>query len=399
MNISDINLLVAEDHAFQRHALVAMLRALGARSVSEASDGSAALDLMRQPATEADVVICDLEMPEMDGMEFIRHLGESRSGVSVILTSAHDAALISAAESMSRAYGVEVLGAIGKPVTQDRLAALLARHRERPRHAGAAHAATADYTIAEIEAGIDHDEFEPFFQPKVAMRDGRVIGAEALARWRHPRDGILPPAAFLPHIESGGAIAPLTWAMLKTAARACRRWRDAGIDVPVAVNLSQSLLADRRLAERITALVRDQGLDPRHMVLEVTESAAMSDPGTGLENLARLRMKGFGLSIDDFGTGFSSMQQLSRIPFTELKIDRSFVSGADREEKLRAMIESSLMLAGKLKLDFVAEGVEHHAEWQTLRSLGCGAAQGYFISRPLDAAGFGKWLGSWQAPQ
>jgi EAL domain-containing protein (putative c-di-GMP-specific phosphodiesterase class I) len=249
-----------------------------------------------------------------------------------------------------------------------------------------------EYTISEIEAGILGDQIEPFFQPKVALHDGSVIGAEALARWRHPHNGIVPPAAFLPQIETSELIKPLTWTMLKKSALACRRWREAGYELPVAVNLSQSLLADCRLADRISDVVREQGLEPRYVVLEVTESAAMSDIGAGLENLTRLRMKGFGLSIDDYGTGFSSMQQLSRIPFSELKIDRSFVSSADRDEKLRVMIETSLMLASKLKLKFIAEGVETAAEWETLKALGCYAAQGYYVSRPLDGDAFVEWL-------
>ena len=298
---------------------------------------------------------------------------------------------------MSRAYGVKVLGAIEKPVTQEKLAQMIVGHRLTPRFGAqqppaAAKRPSTEFTLDEIKSAILGDEIEPFFQPKVALQDGRVIGAEALARWRHPLHGVVPPGAFLPQIESTALIEPLTWTMLKKSALACRRWREAGQELPVAVNLSQSLLADRRLADRVSDLVREQGVEPRLVVLEVTESAAMADIGVGLENLTRLRMKGFGLSIDDYGTGFSSMQQLSRIPFSELKIDRSFVSGADRDEKLRVMIETSMMLASKLKLKFIAEGIETQAEWDTLRVLGCYAAQGYFIARPLDGDAFVEWL-------
>jgi hypothetical protein len=399
MNFSEINTLVAEDHAFQRRSVVRMLRDLGVKSIAEAGDGRAALDLLQEPHRDLDVIICDLDMPEMDGMEFIRRVGENSSTVSLILTSAHDASLISAAESMSHAYGVNVLGAIEKPVTAARLAEIIGRHR-RPTGkttAGSA-AAVVQYTIEEIEVGLASDEFEPYFQPKVALADGAVVGAEALARWRHPRDGIIPPGAFLPQIESGSLIEPLTWVMLRRAARACRSWHEAGKKISVAVNISQCMLGDSTLAEKITAAVLRQGLEPKYVVLEITESAAMADLGAGLENLARLRMKGFGLSIDDYGTGFSSMQQLSRIPFSELKIDRSFVSGADSQEKLRVMVETSLLLASKLGMKFIAEGVETPAEWNLLKSIGCYGAQGYYIARPLDGAAFANWLTTWKPP-
>ena len=399
MDISEMHTLVAEDHAFQLRSVVRMLQDLGVKSVAEAGDGLAALTLLQRPDCCLDVVICDLDMPEMDGMEFIRRMGENASAVSVILVSAHDDALIAAAESMSRAYGVQVLGSIEKPITPGRLAELIGLHCRLPQRA----AATAPRPVVhhdrhEIECGLGDDQFEAFFQPKIALADGRVIGAEALARWRHPRDGVLAPGAFLPQIENGDLIEPLTWLMLRKSARACRNWQTAGHALTVAVNLSQTMLSDKALADKITTVVREEGLDPRYVVLEITESAAMSDLGLGLENLTRLRMKGFGLSIDDYGTGFSSMQQLSRIPFTELKIDRSFVSGADRQEKLRVMIETSLVLAAKLGMKFVAEGVETRVEWDTLKALGCYAAQGYFMARPMDAVAFNTWLKTWIPP-
>jgi EAL domain-containing protein (putative c-di-GMP-specific phosphodiesterase class I) len=135
------------------------------------------------------------------------------------------------------------------------------------------------------------------------------------------------------------------------------------------------------------------------MVLEITETAAMTDIGKALENLARLRMKGFGLSIDDYGTGYSSMQQLSRIPFTELKIDQSFVLSATEKESSRVMLASSLDLARNLKLKSVAEGVETRAHWDVLKNLGCDIAQGYFVARPMEAKAFEDWVLEWRAPE
>jgi EAL domain-containing protein (putative c-di-GMP-specific phosphodiesterase class I)/AmiR/NasT family two-component response regulator len=328
MNLSEMKLLVAEDHAFQRRSLVRMLTELGAKSVAEAGDGRIALDMLRGAGNSFDVIICDLDMPEMDGMEFIRHIGESASSASVILSSALDASVITSAENMTRAYGVRILGAIEKPATPGKLAELIGKHQQKSQGKSAARE-TTEYTLEEIAFALEHGQFLPYFQPKVELAGGRVIGAEALARWQHPRDGLVSPAAFIPQVESSDMVDTLTWQMLRDSALACKGWRDAGFEINVSVNLSQNMLSAPHIADRVTETVRGQGLAASAVILEITESAAMLNVGAGLENLTRLRMKGFGLSIDDYGTGYSSMQQLSRIPFTELKIDRSFVAGAD----------------------------------------------------------------------
>ncbi|MEO5693796.1 MAG: EAL domain-containing response regulator [Usitatibacter sp.] len=390
--------LIAEDHEFQRMHLARLLASIGARCIYEVGDGNAALDIVRDPARPVDVIITDLDMPGMDGMELIRHLGESGVPVNLILASSLDRKLLASVETMTEAFGIKLLGVIEKPLTLAKLRPLLDSYvppapTTQPPTAAARH----NYTLEEVTVALDAGEIEPFFQPKVEMATGRVVGAEALARWRHPRDGIVAPFAFIRLLEDHDAIDSLTWVMLRTAAAACNSWRKAGLPLTVGVNLSLKSLGDTRLAERVTELVRHEDLDPRHLVLEVTESAATTDVGKALENLARLRMKGFGLSIDDFGTGYSSMQQLTRIAFTELKIDQSFVMHAARQESARVILESSLDMSKKLGLVAVAEGVETQADWNLLRELGCGMAQGYFVARPMEGAMFPKWVRGWAA--
>jgi EAL domain-containing protein (putative c-di-GMP-specific phosphodiesterase class I) len=221
---------------------------------------------------------------------------------------------------------------------------------------------------------------------------GRVKGAEANARWRHPERGLISPSAFIPVLESSRLIDALTEAMLKSAAANCRRWREAGCLASVSVNLSLGMLSNTGLADHMKTIVIAQGIEPQHVIFEVTESAASGDLGKALENLSRLRMKGFGLSIDDYGTGYSSMERLARVPFTELKIDKSFVQNADADPSNRAILESCLEMAQKLRIDAVAEGVESQAQWNMLRDLRCPLAQGYFIAKPMDAFGFFDWL-------
>lgn len=387
--------LVAEDHEFQRSMIVQMLEQLGATGVYEAEDGRTAMEITRELDHPFDIIVTDIDMPGMDGLSFIRRLGEAGVGASLIVTSSLDRPLLDTIETMSAAYGMRLLGAIEKPLTQDRLAEMIALHwrakpnPERPRPGAGA------YTLDEILAGLREDEFEPFYQPKVELRTGRVKGAEALARWRHPRNGIILPSAFLGLLEDNSQISELTWAMLAQGARDCRSWRDTGLDLDVSVNLSGKQLADPGISDAITWQVTQQGLDPKHMILEITESAAITEVGRVLENLTRLRMKGFGLSIDDYGTGYSSMQQLTRIPFTELKIDQSFVMHAARQESSRLILESSLEMAKKLKIVSVAEGVETQDDWNLLRQTDCDLAQGFHIARPMPSGELAEWVRHW----
>lgn len=396
MEISEIRFLVAEDHEFQRRTLVRMLTALGALEVLEAGDGRAALEVFRAPGRPVHIIVCDLDMPEMDGMEFIRHVGELGAPVSVILSSALDRHLVASVETMTTAYGMNLLGAIEKPATPQKLRDLIARHGAAPaRRAGAP---AASIPADEVLAGLREGQFEPFVQPKVELASGKPVGAEALARWRHPVRGVVPPGAFVSALETAGAIDDLTWLMLEKSAAAAVKWQVEGWMGTVSVNLSLTSLSDPTLADRITETVRQQGLETRAMILEITESAAMTDVGRCLENLARLRVKGFGLSIDDYGTGYSSMQQLARIPFTELKLDQSFVMNCATNAQHRAIIESSLDMARRLRLKTVAEGVETQADWVLLRELGCAQGQGYFIAKPIPAADFLAWAGQWRPP-
>ncbi|MEW6025531.1 MAG: EAL domain-containing response regulator [Pseudomonadota bacterium] len=382
MNLAQPILLV-EDHDFQRRILARMLTALGAKQVLEAENGRTALALL-DAAQSPGLVICDLDMPEMDGMAFIRHLGSRLPDVPVIIASALDPALLGSVAKMADAYGVRLLGVLEKPVTRVHLAQLIAAgDGERPRRAVSP---APSFTLAEIEAGIRNHEFVPFFQPKVDMRTGMVTGAEALARWRHPAQGIVAPYGFILTLEQAGRIDALTFLMLEQAAHATRRLREAGLDITVSVNLSTTSLADVTLADRVTQSVTACGVEPKHMVLEITETAAMTALAPALENLTRLRMKGFGLSIDDYGTGFASLAQLARVPFTELKIDQGFVTGCSENPNAHVIVEASLALARGLKLRTVAEGIETQADWDALRALGCDLAQGYFIARPMDEA-------------
>ncbi len=393
MNTSSFRFLVVEDHDFQRGLLLKMLAGLGAIGVRAAADGRAALMIVRAQAPPVDIVISDLDMPGMDGMEFMRHLGESGFPVSVILASALGARLLDSVETMTRAYGVRILGVIAKPVTPEKLATLINLHLADPPEHSRQRAKVPAFELEEIVEGLQNDEFEPFFQPKVSLASGRVTGAEALARWRHPQEGVVLPAAFLAPLEESGKIDLLTGIMVRRAAAFCRQWHAAGSpEATVSVNLSMKSLADVHLAERITELARAGGLEPKFMILEVTESSTSSDSGAALETLSRLRMKGFGLSIDDYGSDSASIQPLTRIAFTELKINRTLVANALTHQTAEIVLDSSLSMAKRLNISSVCAGIETEAQRLFVRQLGCEVAQGYLIGRPMKEERFMEWL-------
>lgn len=396
MELGELRFLVVEDHEFQRNMIVRMLTRLQAKSVQAAADGRAALEILRKQPQAIDIIISDLEMPSMDGMELIRHIGTARFSGSLIIASALDRALLAAVETMTRAYGITLLGTIEKPISEEALLDIIGRATPPRGKSTLPKAGGLSFALDEIVQGIDDNEFEPFFQPKVELATWRVKGAEALARWRHPQEGIVAPYAFIKTLEDNGMIDKLMWIMLRKAASFCGVLSAAGKESTVSVNLSLKSLVDVDLAARITALVRSYNVEPRQLVLEVTESAATTDTGKALENLTRLRMKGFGLSIDDYGTGYSSMQQLTRIPFTELKIDRTFVTNAGMHESAKVILGSSLQMAKKLKIAAVAEGVETQADWDLLRELECDLGQGYFIGKPMERDQFLGWIRNWE---
>jgi EAL domain-containing protein (putative c-di-GMP-specific phosphodiesterase class I)/DNA-binding NarL/FixJ family response regulator len=394
MQITNLNFLVAEDDDFQRRWLVIMLGNLGARNIIEAADGLAALAALQDKSQKIDICFIDLNMPGMDGMEVIRHMAKENLQTSIILASALDSSLLFSVGTMSKAYGIDLLGIIEKPATPESLMSLIKLFRP-PQTRLKSVEKVPQFTLAEIQHGLQNQEFEPFFQPKVELASGQVKGAEAFARWTHPQYGVISPAVFIPVLEENGAMDALAWVVIKKSVAACRMWHEQGFPITVSINISPSSLGKEGLAEQIAEYVAQQRLDPQFVVLEITESAAVTNVPNFLENLARLRMKGFGLSVDDYGTGNSSMQQLLRIPFSELKIDRTFVAGAFENHALELVLSASLELCRKLNRHSVAVGVETQQDWDFMKKLGCTYVQGYYVAKPMEAAALPVWMDEW----
>ncbi|MGN6826028.1 EAL domain-containing response regulator [Paucibacter sp. M5-1] len=387
------SLLLVDDDPFMLGMQSRMLRSMGFTMIGTAASAEAALALLSEGRAVVDVVICDLNMPGVDGLEFLRRLGDADFRGNIILLSGEGPRIIHAVQKLLSSRSLRILGALEKPAGRTSLRMLL--DLWQPEAEPTALAQPPVFSAADLLAAQQAEQWVLHYQPKVELRSGALIGVEALLRWNHPLHGLVYPDRFIDLAEDCGAIGPLTDWVLHTALAQLALWHRSGLQIHMAVNVSMESLRAADFAPRLGALVRLGNLSPQDLMLEVTESRVMAISSAQLETLVRLCMQRFGLSIDDFGTGHSSLAQLRDVPFTELKIDRGFVHGAAQNQLIRPMLEGSIGIAQRLGLQTVAEGVETDEDWALLRAIGCDIAQGYFIARPMPSENLAAWLAEW----
>lgn len=390
-----MKILVVDDEPFALRILERQLHNLGYTDVAAYERARDALEVLITEPGSVGMILCDLQMPEMDGVEFVRSLVRLGYSGKLVLVSGEEERILQSAQKLAHEYRLDVRGVLHKPVKPDQLQQALESNMSRSARAPAAPA--EPYEPAELRRAMEAGELVNFYQPQVSLADGAVSGVEVLVRWQHPQDGLVFPDRFITVAEENGLIDALSHCVLGAALRQARAWLESGLDLRVAVNVSMENLRPLEFPDAIVTQARKVGVPVSQLVLEVTESRLMSDVRTTLDILTRLRLKRVGLAIDDFGTGHSSLAQLRDLPFAELKIDRGFVHGANRDSSRRAIVEASIAMARELRMTSVAEGVEDQADWDFLRSVGCDMAQGYFIARPMPAEVLPAWLTNWQA--
>lgn len=325
-----------------------------------------------------DLITLDLQMPELDGIEVLRLLEQRACEAKILLISGTDKRTLATAEELGRSLDLNMFGTLQKPI-------LLPTLRE---HLVRCSKVDVVLTEKELQRAIREGRVFAEFQPIVRRcADGHweIKEVEALARLRRLDGGVIYPNEFIGHAERWGLLDALTDVVLEDAIRQLRIWNDSGLDLAVAVNLSASMLIDSVLPDRIALLMQHYELDSSKLTLEITETAVMAPNRHTMEVLSRFRLKGFGLAVDDFGTGHSSLQKLYRMPFSELKIDRSFVTDAMVRDEARTIVEATILLAHKLGMGVCAEGVENEETFEFLRAAGCEKMQGYFFDKPVSA--------------
>lgn len=392
---ADLSVVLVDDEPFALKVLAKQLANLGYSSVASFDRADKALEYLRTTETRVDLVCCDLQMPEMDGIEFTRQLAVMRFDGALVFVTGEDQRTQRSTHRLAEQHGLHVIGSITKPVSVSSLRDVLSQMPNPARRP--VKALQASLPDARLAQAIRGGELINLYQPKVSLSTGEFTGVETLVRWHHPTEGVISPDRFVPQAEQCGLIGDLTTAVLRSALRQGRVWRDQGIDLHIAINISMDSLGDLRLPETIGLEAAEAGFPLTSLVLEVTESRLMRDPLAALDILTRLRLKRISLSIDDFGTGHSSLSQLRELPFDELKIDRGFVHRAFADATARAIVEASVGLARDIGLQSVAEGIEDEADWQYVRMAGCDLAQGYFIARPMLPDQLTGWIEAWAA--
>jgi EAL domain-containing protein (putative c-di-GMP-specific phosphodiesterase class I)/ActR/RegA family two-component response regulator len=382
------NLLVIDDQRLDRaiasHAGTrAGYQSKGAATIQEARD-------LFEQGWRFEFVVLDLSLDREDGLEALPLIARFDKAAVVVFASGFDARILAASQRLASALGLQVAGVLRKPIMPAVLMDLL-----RPK-AGVIHqtpdASAAALRPDDLRIAIAEGYIRPWFQPKQSLATGAIVGTEALARWVTPDGRVIPPMQFIPVAERSGLLAAMTDSMLDQSLRACAKWRRHRPDCWVAVNISPLLLDDPRLTERIDARLHAHGVPPGALVLEITETNGIPDTPIATEILTRLRIRGVNLSVDDFGTGHSSLLSLVRMPFNEMKIDQAFVREAIDNSDSRKVVRASASLGRELGLNVVAEGVETKVMADLVEDAGCHTGQGWLYGKAVPQAEFERAL-------
>lgn len=345
--------------------------------------------------SEMNIIVLDIFMPNIDGIELLRFLSESKSNASIIFISGKDKGVLNSAQEIAVEQGMNVLGVLSKPFLVKQLEDVLTKYVQYTPTRTTAHSQPP--SANDILSAIENEELFMVYQPQINIANREVVGVEALIRWKHPSRGFISPAVFIAIAEENNLINELTLFVIKIAIQQQAIWLKSGINLRMSINMSPKNLDDLLLPDKLESFAIEMGASIENIMIEVTETALMADVVRYMDILTRLRMKGFNLSIDDFGTGYSSLQQLVRVPFNELKIDQAFIKNLDTNEECRTIAEISILLAHKLGMKVVAEGIETEAVWEILHELGCDEAQGYWMGKPMLAGDILAWKESWQS--
>lgn len=384
--------LVLDDEQTYARSVLRLLKQVGITDAVAPEGVEAALYQIHNE--RVDLIICDLHMPDCDGIEALRLFADQGVECPIVIASGADPKVLKAVQELGQVRGLRVVGTLNKPYGVDELSAVLRSAAEvvGPRSRRPATLVTEE----ELARAIREGQLLLHYQPQLRLSNCRLEGAEALVRWQHPEQGLLLPDSFIPVAERSGLIEPMTDWVMAEAIRRTAAWRRDGIDIGVSVNLSIKTFGRLDLPDRVAHAASNAGVQAEKITLEVTESGFGDRLDTLLDIATRLRLKSFPLSIDDFGTGFSSLAQLRRLPFTELKLDRSFVCRATTEPESRSLLESSVNLAKQLELKTVAEGIETREEWDLLVAMGVDLGQGFFMARAMPGDSLPRWLAGWQ---
>ncbi len=360
-------------------------------------DAKAFLEALRPDTT---LILIDLLMPEMDGIELLRLLAERKCKAGIVLMSGSSKRIMETAGQLAQVLGLSIAGYLHKPFRLTELEEVLQKHLVPRMLPVAKPGPEIFFQKIELLRAIERDEFVLYYQPQVDIASGRVIGVEALVRWQHPVRGLVFPDDFIGRMEELELIDELGWIVANRAMSEVGQFTDDdGKAIMLSVNASVHSLHDLKFPDTLVSLAEKHGVLPANLTVEITESGLIKELSRTLDILTRLRMKQVKLSIDDFGTGYAMMQQLQNIPATELKIDKSLIQNMDTNDRDRIMVQKTIEMGHELGMHVIAEGVETKEQLHLLRLDGCDSVQGYLFSRPIPPAKMVSWLKDYRSQQ
>lgn len=389
----DNGILVVDDSERHRHDMIGWLNSQNINKVYEAVDGTSALRLIKSLPAMPDIIILDLEMPGMDGVEFLQVLEETNLRPAIVIVTSADDILIGSVATMIDAMGFKLLGSFQKPCSSSLIEKALNSYfndLDKRGIIGDLVNTIVDYDL--LKEAIQSSTICPYYQPKMDLQTGKCVGVEALARWWDPKGNPISPVDFIPLAEKFDLIDELTIALVNRILMDIEYWKLNKHDIPVSVNISPLSLRNRKFISFLINLVETNRISPKMITFEITEGRLVEELSETLANTNRLRLKNFSFSIDDFGTGFSSMEKLSLFPFTELKIDQHFVKTGLENSKSFEMLGTFIKMGKKLGITTVAEGVENIDQLCMLKELGCDQIQGNYPGKPMSAQFLISWI-------
>ena len=347
---------------------------------------------------ETSLILLDLMMPGMDGIEVLRLLGDRKCRARILLMSGMDKRVLETAEKLAQSLGLAVAGHLQKPFTPLELRSVLASVAATETPEVVKLVPSISVSDEQIRHAVTNGEFLNYYQPQIDLRTGDVTGVEALARWRHPERGLILPENFLARLDAMGLMDDLCWYTAELAMSEAKQFaRRNGEQLRLSINATMRSLINLEFPDALIARAKKYDFPPERIAVEVTESRLINEISYTLDVLTRLRMKGFQLSIDDFGSGYAMMRQLQNVPATELKIDRSIVERMHVNDSDRVMVEKIIEMGHELKMTVVAEGVVTREQYDLLRAKGCDGAQGFWFSHALPAETLKSWLTAYEA--
>ncbi|WP_206484507.1 EAL domain-containing response regulator [Thalassotalea sp. G2M2-11] len=377
--LDDYNVVILDDEPEFAELLATIAREEGWQ-VEASSDP---IDFLTQDISEKTILILDLILPEVDGIEVIRALAKRKCYCPLILISGFDNKVLHSAQQLAEAHNMPVIATLTKPFEISRFINLLNDIKVNYTKKEFIHGHSITFTKKELQHALDNNEFVLHYQPQISIASNKVTSIEALVRWQHPLLGLVYPDKFISLIEEHHLIDQLTSIVLTLACNSLKQLHAQHPTLKISVNVTSENIISLKFPELLKSIADTNNLHSKDITLELTESAVMGELTSSLDVLNRLRMKDFHLSIDDFGTGYSSLQQLYQAPFNELKIDRTFTSKMLVDKEAKAIVNICIMLGKMLKMKTLAEGVENKEILAELQRLECDYAQGYYIAKPM----------------